>query len=233
MKKTKLFIVIATLALFILTCIYFFPKINFSFKKGTDLHSFQDIENEVKNYSFNYTYLYKNGGNIGVDGYTEHEIDYYFHDNDLDFDFYAKTLNTNNPYYGKQLYISFWNSYFEKIQNSIGSDIEDYIKKEFEKYNDIKNVEYKYDSSVSIWKIYLSTDRYNYYSNININNIYNVIDIYHGICKIIEKFDPNFLSRKKTMETWYNDEDVLTIRIDINGESFKKYNIDEDKLVVY
>ena len=200
----------------------------YEYKKKISLHSLREIKKEVNKFSFNYSFVKKEGGVVVVDGYNENEANWYFHDNDLDFEFLVKSTRSKEGDYGRQLYVAYWESYFEKVEEKIDDDIKSYFQDTFKDIVNITDVSYINPAgNQNVWFINLNGK----ISDEAALSQLDSADIYRGLCDGIVKYDPKFKKRKKVSDTWYDSDDTLKIQLRTDFMRIGSYDIENDEYV--
>lgn len=189
MKNSKnivlVLIVVAIVVLVLLKYVIKFP-----------CYSREFVENYVSKYTDNFTYLDSQSYSIGINGFTESsDTDWYFHDNDLDFDFHVKTLRSNYPPKGKHIASNYYVDYFEKLFDVKGEEIKEMVTNTLSLLFDV--TEYSIYYLTETYQIRINVDGKKKKNYTRVGYIALEEEVSRNLCKIIEDFDPKFKSRSK------------------------------------
>lgn len=217
MKKVKLIILIVILCA---TTILVFYKLT----KPSPCFSQEFVENYISKYSKDFTFLKNETYSLGINGFKESdETDWYFHDNELDFDFHVKTLKSEYPPKGKHIACNYYDDYVEKLINVKGQDIKQIVTDTFDEIYDIDNYNIYFYHSTGQIRIEIGGKTSENFTN----------EKYAELCQItskkifenIEKYDFNFKNRSMKIgwdvdlnTDWSNTHKYLSIMI--NGKIF-------------
>ena len=167
----------------------------------------KEVNQIVKDYSNDY--ILKNS-----EGNPFSEKWWFYHDNELDFDFYV--YSCRNYYNKKEVYVSYWKSYIENLIAKRKDEIENTLKQYYKtKYGYIiSNVSLSYYNDTN--RLDIGIDGHKDFLNSKIDN-YNEDKILEESSKVvtelIKKYDLNFENRNKyngnVEEYW---KDALQIR---------------------
>lgn len=216
--KKFLIILIILLVLIGITVTYYVSK--------NKLHSTKQIEDEVSKYSFNYSLLDIDEGGTSIGGWNEYQKDWYFHDNDLDFDFYA-TSQIFGIENSRQLFVGYWRSYINKAIEVLGDDFRKIIKDTFAKEFNVSDVEFKYLNDISAFSIELYGNKTENYSEENWDNM--IKQASNKICDTIKNYDPNFENRKLNAG-WFTEDKNLCFKWYNEYNQSRFYHLLEDSV---
>lgn len=183
MKKKYIIVIVIVILLVLLVM----------FVANNKLHTTKQIEKEVSKYSFNYSLIKTDEATLGVEGWMEHQKDWYFHDNDFDFDFYATSQITEIGK-SKHYFVGYWEPYINKATEVLRNDFERCIKEEFSEVYNISKIDFEYSNDVYAWRIHIHGDKTEKYSRDNWKTL--VKDASRKICNVLEEYDSNFRNRK-------------------------------------
>lgn len=222
MKKRKVLIFIA-----VLVAIVFCVLLSFYLYKiivPSPYYSQEVVENYISKYSKDFTFLRKETYSIGVDGFRESvDTDWYYHDNELDFDFHVKTLKSEYPPKGEHIYSHYYNYYMEKLLNIKEQDINRILMDVFDEIYNINSCTIRYNDNHGAIIIYINGEEREEFSSEKYVELSQIAS--KKICECIEEFDSNFKSRSKSVgwDTDLNTSWSVTdnnLEIVINGQSF-------------
>lgn len=138
--------------------------------------SHEYVVNYVSKYSKDFTLIKKESYSLGLNSLIEsNETDWFFHDNELNFDFHVKTLKSEYPPKGKHISCNYYNYYIEKLINGKSEEIKNIVIDLFDEIYDLEKC-----------NIYNNTDQIRIYidgqQNINFSQAR-----YIELCKIVSK----------------------------------------------
>ena len=189
------------------------------------------VEEYISKYSKDFTFLNNKSYTLGINGFTESsETDWYFHDNELDFDFHVKTLKSEYPPKGKHIACNYYDSYFEKYILVEGDNIKSKLNDIFDGLYEIEDIELSYHNEPDKFIISVKGEKRSSFSKEFLSDFSDIAADF--IFESIEKYDPNFKNRTFLygwdvgLNTDWSDEDNISILIngydyDLN-EYFKK-----------
>lgn len=166
----------------------------FKFIEPQPCFSQKFVENYVSKYSKDFTLLKKESNSVGLNGFKESdETDWYFHDNELDFDFHVKTLKSEYSPKGKHISCNYYDYYMKKLIAVRGEEIKQMVMDTFSEIYDIDKYDiYYYDDNGQI-RISIDGIKNTNFSQTRYNELCEIIS--KKLCEIIDKYDFNFKNR--------------------------------------
>lgn len=192
----------------------------FKFIKPSTCFSQEFVENYISKYSNDFTLLKQKSYSSILNGFKEsYETDWYFHDNELDFDFHVKTLKSEYPPQGKHIVCNYYDAYIEKILNTKDIEIKQIITDLFSKIYDIEEYYIYYYHDTGQIRISITGQKNTDFTDDKFNELSQTVSI--QLCEYIEKYDLNFKNRNKNIgwdvglnTNWSASNKKLSIYID-------------------
>lgn len=176
------------------------------------------VEEYVAKYSKDFTFLNKESYSLGINGFIEsNETDWYFHDNELDFDFHVKTLKSEYPPKGKHIACNYYDDYVEKLINVKGEEIKQMIIDIFNEIYDIEEYDIYFSHDTGQIRISVDGQENEKFSKARYSELCEIVP--KKLCEYIEKYDPNFKNRNMkigwdvNLNTDWSDTDELSVMI--------------------
>ena len=215
-KNRKLIFIVILVAIIILS-------LN-KFIKPSPCFSQKFVENYISKYSKDFTFLKNESYSLGINAFKESdETDWYFHDNELDFDFHVKTLKSEYQPKGKHITCNYYDDYVKKLIELKGQDIKQIVTDIFGEIYDIDNNNiYFYHDNGQI-RIDIDGQKKENFSNEKYTELCQITS--KKIFEYIEEYDLNFKNRNMEIgwdvdlnTDWSDTNKYLSIMI--NGEIF-------------
>ena len=214
-KNRKLIFIVILVAITILTL--------YKFIKPSPCFSQKFVENYISKYSKDFTFLNNESYSLGINGFKESgDTDWYFHDNELDFDFHVKTLISGYPK-GKHIACNYYDSYVKKLIEVKGQDIKQIVTDIFDEIYDIDNYNIYFYSDTGQIRIDISGQKQEDFSNEKYAELCQLTS--KEIFEYIEEYDLNFKNRNMEIgwdvdlnTDWSDTNNYLSIMI--NGKIF-------------
>lgn len=177
------------------------------------------VENYISKYSKDFTYLRKDSYSSGIDGFIEsHETDWYFHDNELDFDFHVKTLKSEYPPKGKHIACNYYDYYVEKLLDIKSDELNQIINDTFMEIYELENVSIKYSHDTGQIRISFDGKENINYTKTRDSELCE--EATKKIIEVIKKYDSNFKNRSMKVgwdvdlnTDWSNTNNNLSIMV--------------------
>ena len=186
----------------------------FKFIEPQPCFSQKFVENYVSKYSKDFTLLKKESNSVGLNGFKESdETDWYFHDNELDFDFHVKTLKSEYPPKGKHIACNYYDYYVEKLIDVKGKEIKQMTIDVFSEIYDIEKYDIYYYHNTGQIRISIDGQKNTSFSKARYNELCQIVS--KKLCEYIEKYDLNFKNRNMIIG-W--DTDLNTDWSDTNKD---------------
>lgn len=189
MKKRKIWKFLGLLFLIVLLILIISGLVGL-----TPCFSQKFVENYVSKYSNDFTLIKKESYLLGLNGFQESvETDWYFHDNELDFDFHVKTLKNEYPPKGKHIACNYYDDYVEKLISVKGVEIKQMVVDIFSEIYDIKKYDIYYYNDTGQIRISIEGIKNRNFSKTRYVELCEIVS--KKLCVIIEEYDLNFKNR--------------------------------------
>ena len=212
MKKNRKWIFIVLLIAITILALY-------KFIKPSPCFSQKFVENYISKYSKDFTFLKNESYSVGIHGFKESDdTDWYFHDNELDFDFHVKTLKSGYPPKGKHIACNYYDAYVKKLIEVKGQDIKQIVTDIFDEIYDIDNYNIYFYHPTGQIRIDINGQKQGDFSNEKYTELCQLTS--KKIFEYIEEYDLNFKNRNMKIgwdidlnTDWSDTDEYLSIMI--------------------
>ncbi len=190
MKKTTKRLLLGTTIVVLVAAVIF---VVYQLIVPSPCFSQESVEEYVFEYSKDFSFVRNESYSVGLNGFEEsEETDWYFHDNELDFDFHVKTLKSEISG-GKHISCNYYSAYVEKLIDEKGPEIKQIVLNTFIEICDMEEEDICFLDADDKIRIVIEGQENIDFSKERYTELCKIAS--EKICEYLERYDTNLKNR--------------------------------------